>query len=86
MPYLCPRCNDSVRRGTSKAAGFAGGAIGALIYSAFGAFQCKQCGSIRRSEFPATVRRKMIFGSVVIVALAFGIVVGLVALLNYVQK
>lgn len=86
MPYHCPRCNNPVRRGMSKAAGFAGGALGALLYSAFGEFQCKRCGPIAKSEFPADVQRKMLIGSIAIIAFVFALVLALAWLLAYVQR
>jgi hypothetical protein len=52
----------------------AGGAVGALLYAAFGSFQCKKCGRIAKREFPPEVQRQMMLGSV-------GIVVGAVVLL-----
>jgi hypothetical protein len=63
-----------VQRGSNAAAGLAGGAVGALLYSAFGSFQCKKCGAIPKREFPPDVQQKMTLGSI-------GIVVGAVVLL-----
>ena len=64
MAYSCPRCLGVVQRGTSATAGVAGGALGALLYSAFGSFQCKECGPIAKREFAADVQRQMTVGSV----------------------
>ena len=86
MPYHCPRCNASVQRGSSKVAGFAGGAVGALIFAAVGPFKCKQCGPIAKNEFPADVRRKMLTGSIAMVVFAVLLLIGVVALLAYVQR
>jgi hypothetical protein len=41
--------------------------VGALFYAAFGSFVCKQCGKIKRSEFPPEVRQKMMLGSLAMV-------------------
>jgi hypothetical protein len=75
-----------VQRGTSTTAGIAGGAIGALLYSAFGSFQCKQCGPIPRSEFPSEVRRQMTMGSVGIVVGALALLIALLAILALLPK
>jgi len=45
----------------------AGGLVGALLYSAFGSFECASCGKIPMSEFPAEVRSKARAGSVAMV-------------------
>lgn len=81
MEYKCPRCGDPVQRGTSTTAGVAGGAIGALLYSAFGSFQCKKCGPIARSEFPEDVRKHMMLGTIGILAIIFVLLVVLVVVL-----
>lgn len=81
MAYHCPRCGQPVRRGASPAAGLAGGAIGALLYAAFGSFQCKDCGPIPRSEFPPDVQTKMTRGTLGLVAVAVVLVVVVVCLL-----
>ena len=80
MPYKCPRCSGSVQRGSSNKAQIAAGLVGALFYAAFGAFECKRCGKIEKSEFPAEVRIRMTFMSVVLVGCAIGLVVALVIL------
>ncbi|MBC8106233.1 MAG: hypothetical protein H7Z14_06550 [Anaerolineae bacterium] len=86
MAYHCPRCNAPVRRGSSTAAGIAGGAVGALIFAAFGPFKCKQCGPIAKTEFSPQVRRKMMNGSIAMVAFAIVLLIGVVALLAYVLR
>jgi hypothetical protein len=78
MAYKCPRYGDNVQRGSNAAAGIAGGAVGALLYAAFGSFQCKKCGTIPRREFPTEVQRQMMLGSLGIIA--FAIVLLLVAI------
>lgn len=86
MAYKCPRCGGSVNRGGSAIAGAAGGAVGALLFSAFGRFQCKKCGAITKREFPPDVQRKMALGSVAIVAIAVVLFVAAIAVLIFVQK
>jgi hypothetical protein len=86
MAYECPRCGESVQRGTNSAAGVAGGAVGALLYSAFGPFQCKKCGPIPRSEFPSDVQRRMTLGSVVLVVVAVGLLAALIVFLILLRK
>jgi predicted RNA-binding Zn-ribbon protein involved in translation (DUF1610 family) len=86
MAYQCPRCGESVQRGSSSAAGIAGGAVGALLYSAFGSFQCKKCGPIPRSEFPPDVQRRMMLGSVTIVFVALALLVAVILLLVFVLQ
>lgn len=82
MGYTCPRCGEPVQRGYSSKAQIGAGLIGALFYAAFGSFVCKQCGKIKRSEFPPEIRRKMVLGSVAMVAgaiLILAVVLWLVA-------
>ncbi|MBN1675864.1 MAG: hypothetical protein JXR37_32775 [Kiritimatiellae bacterium] len=85
MSYACPRCGESVRRAGSKGAQMAGGLVGALLAAAFGAFECPKCGKISRSEFPPDVRRKMMKGSLGLVAgavLVIVLVIVVIAALN----
>lgn len=63
MAYACPKCGGPVQRGYSGRAQMAAGLVGAAFYAAFGAFQCKKCGKIARSEFPPEVRAKMAAGT-----------------------
>ena len=70
MAYNCPRCGDSVKRGSSTAAQIGGGLVGALIYAAFGAFNCNNCGKLAKSEFPPEDRSKMMMGSIGLVVAA----------------
>ena len=67
MAYQCPRCGGPVQRGSSTSAAIAGGALGALLYAAFGSFQCKKCGPIPQSEFPPEVRAQMLRGSIALI-------------------
>jgi predicted RNA-binding Zn-ribbon protein involved in translation (DUF1610 family) len=86
MAYKCPKCGAPVHRGAkhSTTAQFAGGLIGALAYAcftaAFGAFQCKSCGEIPGSSFTETDRRKMFFGSLILVVIAVAVLIGGIAL------
>jgi len=86
MAYKCPRCGEPVKRGSSSAATVAGGAVGALLYSAFGSFQCKKCGPIRKREFSADVQRQITLGSATIVVVALGVVIAAIALLIVLQR
>ena len=77
MAYKCPRCGGPVDRGFSSGAIATAGLVGGLFYSAFGAFQCKKCGKIARSEFPKELRRKiagetllLVLGAIIIAVLA----------------
>ncbi len=74
MAYRCPRCEGPVQRGSSTGALWAAGIVGALFYAAFGSFECKSCGKLRKSEFSPEDRNKMLMGSV-------GLIVGGVVLL-----
>jgi hypothetical protein len=85
MAYKCPRCGDPVERGTSTTAGVAGGAVGALLYSAFGSFQCKKCGAIPKHEFPTDVQGQMTRGSVTMVAIAVVLIIAVIVLLAVVR-
>jgi hypothetical protein len=81
MAYQCPRCGGPVQRGASAAAGLAGGAVGALLYAAFGSFQCKSCGPIPRSEFPPEVQTKMTLGALALIGIAVVLLVVVIVLL-----
>jgi len=80
MAYKCPRCSGPVQRSYSSNASMTAGLVGALFYSAFGAFGCSQCGKILRSEFPREDRAKMALGSVVMVVSAILIVIVCIAI------
>jgi hypothetical protein len=86
MAYKCPRCGESVQRGTSATAGVAGGAVGALLYSAFGSFQCKECGAIPKSEFSPDIQRQMTLGSLAIVGIAVALLAAVIALLIWLKR
>jgi hypothetical protein len=86
MGYKCPRCGEGVQRGSNAAAGAAGGAVGALLAAAFGSFQCKKCGPIPKREFPDDVRRQMTMGSLIMVLIAVGLLVGLIVLLVLIRS
>ena len=86
MAYQCPRCGGDVQRGSNAAAGMAGGAVGALLYAAFGSFQCKKCGPIPKREFPPEVQQQMtlvsmglIVGAVVLIVVVIGILIAIQA-------
>jgi hypothetical protein len=59
----------------------AAGLVGALIYAAFGAFECKKCGKVPRSEFPSDIQIKMALGTLAMVTIAVAIAIGAAALL-----
>jgi len=86
MAYKCPRCGDNVQRGSNAAAGIAGGAVGALLYAAFGSFQCKKCGTIPRRDFPPEVRQKMLLGSVGIIACAIVLLIVAIVVIALLQN
>jgi len=81
MAYACPRCGKPVKRGGSAAAGALGGVAGVLLASAFGSFQCATCGKIATSEFPPEAQTKARLGSVVMVLIALGLIVGVVVVM-----
>jgi len=85
MAYQCPRCGQAVARGSSSTAGIAGGLVGALLYSAFGGFQCKKCGTIPKKEFPPEVQSKMMVGSLLMVGAAVLLLVGVIVLVAVLQ-
>ena len=82
MTYSCPRCSQPVQRGHSTRAQIVGGLVGALLYGAFGDYQCKSCGKIARSEFPQEVRIRMNLGSLAMVLSAIVLVAIFVCLLS----
>ena len=86
MAYMCPRCGEPVGRGASKTAGLAGGLVGALLYAAFGSFQCKACGPIARNEFPPDVRSRMVLGSLSLIGIAVVLLVAVIYLLMILQR
>ncbi|MGA2586905.1 MAG: hypothetical protein ABSF88_07790 [Candidatus Aminicenantales bacterium] len=67
MAYKCPRCGEPVQRGRSTSGQLAAGVVGAMFFAAFGAFKCKNCEKIPRSEFPAEVRQKISTGTFILV-------------------
>jgi hypothetical protein len=86
MAYVCPRCGQPLQRGSSTTAGAVGGLVGALIYAAFGAFQCKGCGPIPRSEFPPEVRSRMTLGSLSLIGVAVALLAAVIYLLAILQR
>ena len=74
MAYKCPNCGGTVQRGSSDTARIGAGAVGALLYSAFGDFQCVACGPIRKGEFPLDVQKKIFRGSVLLVISGLAII------------
>lgn len=82
MAYKCPKCGGPVQRGYSSGAQMTAGLVGALFYAAFGAFQCKKCGKIPRSEFPGEDRSKMALGSVIMVVIAILIGIAVITLIQ----
>ena len=85
MAHPCPRCGDPVQRGHSKGVQMAGGLVGALFYAAFGPLECKKCGKIPISEFPANVRGKIRSTSIVMVISAIALLVLVIWLLIKLQ-
>ena len=81
MAYKCPRCGDPVQRGNSNTAQMSAGLVGALFYAAFGALQCTKCGKLKRSEFPAEDRSKMLVGSLALIGVAIALAVGVILLI-----
>ena len=79
MAYKCPRCGNPVQRGYSPTAQVAAAIVGALFYSAFGAFQCKTCGKLKRAEFSTEDQSKMLFRSAALIVA--GIAIATLALL-----
>ena len=86
MAYQCPRCGGNVARGGSSGAAYGGGAVGALIASAFAGFHCIKCGKIARSEFAPDVRSKMFMNSVLMIVGAIVLLIAVIALLVYLQR
>lgn len=85
MAYTCPRCGAPVKRKGSTVAGATGGLVGVLLGSAFGGFECENCGKIPRKEFPPEARQKMMLSSVLMIVGAialFIVVVIIIALLQ----
>lgn len=86
MACACPRCGARADRGSNTVAGVAGGAVGAMLYSAFGPLRCGACGPIARHEFPPAVRRQIARGSVVIVVVAVALLALAVTVLVVVKS
>lgn len=85
MAYQCPRCGQEVQRGSSAMPVLLGGVVGAVLFSAFGSFECWQCGKISKQEFPPSVRAQITTNAVVLIggAVALAVVViGLIALIG----
>jgi hypothetical protein len=64
---------------------FGGGAVGAMLASAFGSFECKSCGQIPRSEFPPEDRSKMLLSSLGLVVGSIVLLIAVIALLIFIQ-
>ncbi len=84
MAYRCPRCGKDVQR--NSVGFFPGGAVGALIMSAFAGFRCLDCGPIPRSEFTPEERSQMTLSSVGFVVGAIVLLVAVVALIVYLNS
>lgn len=81
MSYACPKCGGPAQRGTSSAAGHAGGVVGMLLYAAFAGFNCGKCGKLERSAFPDEVRSQMTRNSAMLGVGALVLLAAVVALL-----
>jgi hypothetical protein len=62
----------------------AGGLVGAMLHSAFGSYECWQCGKIAREEFPPEVRSQLttkavalVAGAILLAMLAIGVIVAI---------
>jgi hypothetical protein len=53
---------------------------GALVYAAFGSFQCETCGKIPMKEFPPEVRSKARWGSIALIGGALLLIILVVLL------
>jgi hypothetical protein len=85
MAYNCPRCGQPVKRKGSAVAGATGGLVGALLGSAFGGFECENCGKIARKEFPPEVRQKMMLTSVLLIVGAIALFFAVIILIALIQ-
>ena len=85
MAHSGPRCGEPVKRKGSAVAGATGGLVGALLGSAFGGFECENCGKIPRKEFPPEVRQKMMLNSLLMIAGAIVLFVVVVILIAVIQ-
>jgi hypothetical protein len=81
MAYKCPKCGEDVSRGVSNSAQQTAGLVGLLFSAAFGAFTCKKCGKIPRSDFASGIQAKMAMMSLALVVAAVGLAIGVLALL-----
>lgn len=84
MAYHCPRCGHPIKRSSSHAAAIIGGMVGSMIASAFGPFECQDCGTISTSEFPPDVQKQITMGSIGLVAGALALAATVLSLLIYV--
>ena len=84
MAYPCPRCGQPLQRKASTTAAVAGGLVGGLLAAAFGGFQCRACGPVDKSLLSPQVRRKMLMGSILMILIALGILIGVILLLPHI--
>jgi hypothetical protein len=84
--YSCPECGGRVHRDHSEGAQKWFGVAGALLYMAFGSLYCDNCGEIKRREFPAWDRFRLIFGSLMLVFTGIAVVILCIYLLKYVDN
>jgi hypothetical protein len=82
MAHKCPRCGSPVQRGYSSSAQATAGLVGAMFYAAFGAFECKKCGKIARSEFPPKIQVQMALISLLLIIVAIVVAIGAIWLIN----
>ena len=85
MAHQCPHCGGPVQRGYSAGAQHAAGLAGALFYAAFSSFECKNCGKVPFRAFPPDVRSKIIVMSMFLIILAIALLIGVIALIIYLQ-
>jgi hypothetical protein len=80
MSITCPRCGGPVAQATNAGAG---GAVGALLASAFSSYHCSRCGKLKTSEFPPEVRSRMRTQALILVLVVVLLLGGLIALVIY---
>jgi len=81
MSYACPKCGGPAQRGSSSAAGHAGGLVGMLLYAAFAGFNCNKCGKLERASFPPEVQSQMTRNSALMGVGALVLLVAVLALI-----
>ena len=78
MIVICPKCGVRL----SKMHSASGMGLGFIFTKALEPYECKHCGIIRRSDFPADQRKKMLLRSIVMGVIGLIVIAAPIIILN----